>query len=41
MIDEAKNKIPCCKKWTTITAENCIDKVKDNYNLGILTGKKE
>ena len=33
-------KIPICKEWTTITIDNCIDKIKKNCNIGLLTGNK-
>lgn len=35
-----KKKIPCIKGWTEITKANCIENIKDNQNIGILTGEK-
>ena len=33
------NKIPCIKKWTQIDNNSCIENIKPDRNLGILTGK--
>ncbi len=32
-------KIPLEKQWPTINKNNCLEKIRDNSNIGILTGK--
>ncbi len=32
-------KIPIKKNWNNVTKDDCLQHIKDNYNIGILTGK--